>query len=157
MKILRNGKVDAIKILTGYGFYVSIFFTVLLCLSSPVYADGQRNEVYSAASILSQFDEKSMLEHGEMNSFVVSMTGNLGVVLGVSMAMSGGRWGSNWSDVVTKYQSIYPNEAGNFASQLLPSNLYNQILLYRAVIQTFVLLMAYLLLLALTSKFCAIT
>ena len=101
--------------------------------------------------------EKSMLEHGEMNSFVVSMTGNLGVVLGVSMTMSGGRWGSNWSDVVTKYQSIYPNEAGNFASQLLPSNLYNQIPLYRAVIQTFVLLMAYLLLLALTSKFCAIT
>ena len=90
---------DAIKILMGYGFYVSIFFTVLLCLSSPVYADGQRNEVYSAASILSQFDEKSMLEHGEMNSFVVSMTGNLGVVLGVSMTMSGGRWGSNWSDV----------------------------------------------------------
>lgn len=78
MKILRNGKVDAIKILTGYGFYVSIFFTVLLCLSSPVYSDGQRNEVYSAASILSQFDEKSMLEHGEMNSFLVSMTGNRG-------------------------------------------------------------------------------
>ena len=112
----------------------------------PILSDGMLFAVHRA--------KKANWFLGQVVFLILAIFSFLGVVLGVSMAMSGGRWGSNWSDVVTKYQSIYPNEAGNFASQLLPSNLYNQIPLYRAVIQTFVLLMAYLLLLALILYVC---
>lgn len=55
----------------------------------------------------------------------------------------------SWSDAVTKYNSVFPNEYGSFASLLLPPNLYNQIPLYKAVILTFAYLFFYLLLLSL--------
>lgn len=66
-----------------------------------------------------------------------------------SVLISGGRFGASWSDAVTKYNSRFPDEAFNFDSQLLPSNLYNQIPMITAVIQTFILMSAYLLSLSL--------
>lgn len=66
-----------------------------------------------------------------------------------SVLISGGRFGIKWSDAVTKYNSRFPNEMYNFDSQLLPSNLYNQIPMITAVIQTFILMSAYLLSLSL--------
>lgn len=66
-----------------------------------------------------------------------------------SVLISGGRFGTSWSDAVTKYNSRFPDEAFNFDSQLLPSNLYNQIPMITAVIQTFILMIAYLLSLSL--------
>lgn len=61
-----------------------------------------------------------------------------------SMIMSKGTFCRNWSDVVTKYEARFPSEIGNFVSQFLPSNLYNQLDLYNALIQTIVLLTMYL-------------
>ena len=73
----------------------------------------------------------------------------MAAILGASILFSGGRFGDNWSDAVTKYNARFPNEAFNFDSQLLPSNLYNQIPMITAAVQTFVLMSAYLLLLSL--------
>lgn len=72
------------------------------------------------------------------------------LILLSSILFSGGRFGVNWSDTVTKYNARFPEEAFNFDSQLLPSNLYNQIPMITAVVQTFVLMFAYLLSLSLT-------
>lgn len=66
-----------------------------------------------------------------------------------SVLVSGGHFGTKWSDAVTKYNSRFPDEAYNFDSQLLPSNLYNQIPMITATVQTFILMSAYLLSLSL--------
>lgn len=71
------------------------------------------------------------------------------IILLSSILFSAGRFGSEWSDAVTKYNSRFPMEASNFDSQLLPSNLYNQIPMITAVVQTFVLMGLYLLTLSL--------
>ena len=53
-------------------------------------------------------------------------------------------WGANWSEVVRTYDYNFPEESGTFASQLLPSNLYNQIPILKAAIHTYALLSLYL-------------
>lgn len=73
----------------------------------------------------------------------------MSAILLSSILFSGGKFGTNWSDAVTKYNSRFPEEAFNFDSQLLPSNLYNQIPMIKAVLQTFILMSAYLLTLSL--------
>lgn len=74
-------------------------------------------------------------------------------VFAAAVLVSNGSILLEWSDTVTKYEAAFPNETGNFTSQLLPSNLYNQIPLVRAVVQTLSLLGAYLLLLSLIIYF----
>lgn len=74
------------------------------------------------------------------------------VLLG-SVLVSDGSAASRWSDTVTKYEARFPDEAGSFASQLLPSNLYNQLSLPSAVVQTMVLMSAYLFMLSLVIYF----
>ncbi len=73
----------------------------------------------------------------------------MSAILLSSILFSGGKFGTNWSDAVTKYNSRFPEEAFNFDSQLLPSNLYNQIPMIKALLQTFILMSAYLLTLSL--------
>lgn len=74
----------------------------------------------------------------------------LGIILAGSLIFSGVNLSSmEWSDAVTKYNSVFPNEYGNFASMLLPSNLYNQISLVQAFKLTFGYLFLYLLFLSL--------
>ena len=73
----------------------------------------------------------------------------LSFVLLFSILASEGKIGTGWSDTVTKYNAMFPNEAFNFTSTLLSSNLYNQISIVSATIQTFFLLMDYLLTLSL--------
>ncbi len=73
----------------------------------------------------------------------------LTVILGFSVFTSGGRFSIHWSDAVTKYQAMYPEEAGNFSYLLLSSNLYNQLALADTVLHTFILTGAYLLVLSL--------
>ncbi len=74
------------------------------------------------------------------------------VILG-SMLMSEGTIGLNWSNTVTKYEGRFPNEMGNFNSQLLPSNLYNQMSLISASSQTIVFIILYLFFLSLIIYF----
>ena len=54
------------------------------------------------------------------------------------------KWGQNWSEVVRTYDYHFPDEIGSFASQLLPSNLYNQIPILKAALHTYILLSLYL-------------
>ena len=63
--------------------------------------------------------------------------------------MSQGTFSSEWSDTVTKYNAVFPDEAEGFVSRLLPPNLYNQISLPEALLKAFLLMTLNLLLLAL--------
>ena len=87
---------------------------------------------------------------GQILFLIMAIGTFMAAILGASILFSGGRFGDNWSDAVTKYNARFPDEAFNFDSQLLPSNLYNQIPMITATVQTFVLMSAYLLVLALT-------
>lgn len=49
-----------------------------------------------------------------------------------------------WSMVVKRFDLLFPEEAGGFASELVPPNLYNQMTPFSALAQTFVLLFCYL-------------
>lgn len=86
---------------------------------------------------------------GQILFLIAAIITFLFIIFLSSVLISGGRFGASWSDAVTKYNSRFPDEAFNFDSQLLPSNLYNQIPMITAVIQTFVLMSAYLLSLSL--------
>ncbi len=67
----------------------------------------------------------------------------IAVLIG-SMLVSGGVFSDSWSNTVTKYAARFPNEADSFVSQLLPSNLYNQLSLISAVLHTLALMTMYL-------------
>lgn len=86
---------------------------------------------------------------GQILFLIMAIITFIGAVFLASMLFSGGRFGTEWIEAVRKYTARFPNEAGNFDSYLLPSNLYNQIPMMRAIWQTSVLLAAYLLALAL--------
>lgn len=88
---------------------------------------------------------------GQFIFLVMAIITFLSVILLSSILLSNGQYGFNWSDAVTKYNARFPDEAYNFDSQLIPSNLYNQIPMITAVLQTFVLTFAYLFLLALVT------
>ena len=75
------------------------------------------------------------------------------VVLTGSVLLSKGEFSTMWSDVVTKYSARFPDEANSFTSSLLPSNLYNQIPLITAILQTLALMCAYLFLLSMIIYF----
>lgn len=76
----------------------------------------------------------------------------LAVLVG-SALVSGGAFAGSWSNTVTKYAARFPNEADSFVSQLLPSNLYNQLSLVSAVLHTLALMTMYLLSLSLIIYF----
>ncbi len=78
----------------------------------------------------------------------------LGMLAGCClMTAAKGFWGFEWSDTVTKYVSMFPNERGNLMSQYLPSNLFNQMSFSYALLHTILLLILYLFLLSLIIMF----
>jgi len=91
---------------------------------------------------------------GQIIFLALAILTYLAAILIGSIAISGINLGCmEWSDAVTKYDSVYPEEYGNFNSLLLPSNLYNQMSLAEAVISTFCYLFVYLLFLSLILYF----
>ena len=90
---------------------------------------------------------------GQLLFLIMAIVTFLFVVVLGSIIVSNGEYGLNWSDTVTKYEARFPNESGNFTSQLLPSNLYNQMTLVSAVGQTLVLMALYLFMLSLIIYF----
>lgn len=84
---------------------------------------------------------------GQILFLTMAIVTFMGAVFAASMLFSGGHFGTEWSEAVRKYAARFPNEAGKFDSHLLPSNLYNQIPMIKAIWQTSVLLAAYLLVL----------
>lgn len=90
---------------------------------------------------------------GQIIFLIMAIITFMSAVFLSSILFSGGHFGTEWSEAVRKYISRFPNEAGNFDSHLLPSNLYNQIPMMTAMWQSSVLLAAYLLTLALIIYF----
>lgn len=74
-------------------------------------------------------------------------------ILAASMLLSGGHFDTEWSEAVRKYLARFPEEIKSFDSNLLPSNLYNQIPMIRALWQTLVFQLMNLLVLALIIYF----
>ena len=69
------------------------------------------------------------------------------------MTASNGFWGFEWSETVTKYSSMFPEERFTLMSEYLPSNLYNQMSFSYALMHTVLLLILYLFLLSLIIMF----
>lgn len=90
---------------------------------------------------------------GQMLFVFFAIISFLTVILLGSVLMSQGSFTGNWSDVVTKYNAMFPDESGNFTSQLLPSNLYNQIPLITSVFQTIGLMTVYMLIISMIIYF----
>ncbi len=86
---------------------------------------------------------------GQIIFLVMAILTFLMTLLMFTVCISKGELSLHWSDAVTKYISKFPYESGNFASQLLPSNLYNQIPIYEVLLQTMALVAIYLLIISL--------
>ncbi len=72
------------------------------------------------------------------------------IFLGAVIPMLGqGFWYNGWSNVATKFSALYPEKSGNFGVQLLPENLYNQLSVFQAAIQSYLLVFAYLMIIGL--------
>ncbi|SDB37168.1 hypothetical protein SAMN02910317_01812 [Ruminococcaceae bacterium FB2012] len=60
-----------------------------------------------------------------------------------------GFWYNGWSNVATQFAVRFPEKSGNFGVQLLPENLYNQLSVFKAAIQSYLLVFAYLMIIGL--------
>jgi hypothetical protein len=58
-------------------------------------------------------------------------------------------WYNGWSAVVTQYLMRFPEKTGNFGLQLVPENLYNQMSVFGAAVQSYLLVFAYLMIIGL--------
>lgn len=76
--IVRNIKYDLKKILTGYGFYLCIIFTFILCFSSEIYEDPLNGNKYSVVTSLLEFNKDFMLNNTDFCSFEVMSHGARG-------------------------------------------------------------------------------
>ncbi len=56
---------------------------------------------------------------------------------------------ARWSNVITHFTVTFPKQAGNFANNLIPQNLYHRFYPPEATVQTYIMLMFYMLTLAL--------
>lgn len=92
---------------------------------------------------------------GKLFAALVSTVAYVALMLGGCCFMTApkGFFGSDWSDTVTKYVSMFPNEQNTLMSQYLPSNLFNQMSLSYALLHTILLLILYLFFLSLVIMF----
>ncbi len=72
------------------------------------------------------------------------------IFLGAVVPMIGrGFWYNGWSNVATQFAVRFPEKSGNFGVQLLPENLYNQLPVFSAAVQSYLLVFAYLMIIGL--------
>ena len=72
------------------------------------------------------------------------------IFLGAVVPMIGrGFWYNGWSNVATQFAVRFPEKSGNFGVQLLPENLYNQLTVFSAAVQSYLLVFAYLMIIGL--------
>ena len=64
-----------------------------------------------------------------------------------------GFWGNKWSDVAIGFAKAFPENSENFGVKLLPENLYNQLSVYSAAVQSYLLVFAYLMIIGLILLF----
>ncbi|MCR5478741.1 MAG: hypothetical protein K6F27_02630 [Ruminococcus sp.] len=60
-----------------------------------------------------------------------------------------GFWYNGWSNVVTNFKSVFPEQSMNFGVQLVPENLYNQLTVFEAAVKSYLLVFAYLMIIGL--------
>lgn len=70
VKTLGNYNVNLRKVLTGYGFYVSVAFTILLLALSSIYSTDNYDN-YSAIRVLMEYDRDFMLNDTRLCSYSV--------------------------------------------------------------------------------------
>lgn len=80
---------------------------------------------------------------GQMLFSIMAVLSFFGLNIVVLFVMCRGEWNFAWSDVVTKYLARYPEELNSFASELLPSSVYNQFHLPEAFIHSGLLQISY--------------
>ena len=131
-------------IAVGNSGYLTLFIPLVFLVLFSDYPKLGGNSLF----FISRTGKKEWL-CGQILFLVMATAAVIGIILGASVLLSGGVFGTEWSESVRKYTSRFPEEANNFDSQLLPSNLYNQIPMMTALWQTIVLLAGYLLTLAL--------
>lgn len=92
---------------------------------------------------------------GKLFAALLSATAYVGGILAACclMTSSKGFWGLEWSETVTKYLSMFPEDQHTLMSEYLPSNLYNQMSFGYALLHTVLLLILYLFLLSLIIMF----
>ena len=88
---------------------------------------------------------------GQIIKLVMMSLSYLGFIfLGAVVPMIGrGFWYNGWSNVATQFAVRFPDKSGNFGVQLLPENLYNQLPVFSAAIQSYLLVFAYLMIIGL--------
>lgn len=88
---------------------------------------------------------------GQIIKLVFMAVSYLAVIfLGAVIPMlSKGFWYNGWSNVATGFVKMFPEKRGNFGVQLLPENLYNQISVFKAAVQSYLLVFAYLMIIGL--------
>lgn len=96
---------------------------------------------------------------GEILFLVFSTITMIGFVILSGIVLTGkrGSFSLQYSDAVTKYVAAYPEKAGDYVTQLLPENLYNQISLWNTVLNSLALLILYFLLIGLVILFFSLT
>lgn len=77
-------------------------------------------------------------------------------VVTVLLSLDFTEWNPDYSYGITRYVTAFPERAGDYAAQLIPENLYNQISLGKAVFHTAMLQALYFFLLALILLICAL-
>ena len=88
---------------------------------------------------------------GQVLKLVFMIVSYLAVIfLGTVLPMlSKGFWYNGWSNVATGFVKMFPDRRGDFGVELLPENLYNQLTVFSAAVQSYLLVFAYLMIIGL--------
>ena len=78
MRVFRVISYEFNKILTNYGFYAGIIFTVIMCATANVYYDYARNEYNSTVQVLMNFSREEMMQVVDFCSYSVFINGGNG-------------------------------------------------------------------------------
>lgn len=68
-------KTDFYKIVTGYGMYLCVLFTIILCFGTSIHIDMMNNDQYSVIRSLISFDREFMLSSYDFISINVALKG----------------------------------------------------------------------------------
>lgn len=88
---------------------------------------------------------------GQIIKLVMMAASYLAVIFvgSVMPMLTRGFWYNGWSNVVTNFKNVFPEQSMNFGVQLVPENLYNQLTVFEAAVKSYLLVFAYLMIIGL--------
>ncbi len=88
---------------------------------------------------------------GQIIKLVMMAASYLAVIFigSVVPMLTKGFWYNGWSNVVTNFKNVFPEQSMNFGTQLVPENLYNQLTVFEAAVKSYLLVFAYLMIIGL--------